>query len=316
MNNRSSTGGQGLAGKLIDAVFGGFMSVLLPGFGQLHNGQWNKAAWLFLLFCAATLAVNSLVTLFVPPEWFSYAFFAALAAAPLIWLYAVLDAMICGWKRSNHKLQRWQTFPVYTLAFLLGHGIWLGVVDGLIMQGIVREHLIDRFRIPSESMEPGLRRGDWFFADKRVNCPGCTHRVGAGDVVLFTTENRPDLVVVKRVIGMPGDTIVIDGINVLRNGKSLTKKSTNAKNGGIRVVERIRNKTYTAFWRDKRDKHQEYTVPQGHIFVMGDNRTRSRDSRFIGPVPLENVIAIPRQIFLSHTKDFDIRWKRVGKVVR
>ncbi|CAN5904399.1 signal peptidase I [soil metagenome] len=154
---------------------------------------------------------------------------------------------------------------------------------------VVRPYVVEAFYIPSESMVPTLEVGDRVLVNKFIYRFTEPDR---GDVVVFKTpegvdnsvggnpvaravgwaqgnrDKRQDLI--KRVVGLPGDTIAV------RNGKLFIN--------GERQNEQFVN-------QDLPDKSffEQTTVPKNHVFVMGDNRTNSRDSRFIGPIPFENI---------------------------
>ncbi|MGB3634273.1 MAG: signal peptidase I [Rubrobacteraceae bacterium] len=154
---------------------------------------------------------------------------------------------------------------------------------------VVRPYVVEAFYIPSESMVPTLEVGDRVLVNKFIYRFTEPERQ---DVVVFKSpegvdnsvdgnpiarligrfqgkrDERQDLI--KRVVGLPGDTIAV------RNGKL----SVN----GERQNEPYLNKEFP-----DQSFFQQTTVPKTKVFVMGDNRTNSRDSRFIGPVPKENI---------------------------
>jgi signal peptidase I len=216
------------------------------------------------------------------------------------------------WRAWRHPSapSRWQTIPVYTAVFLFAY---LAVFKAGF--GYVRSHIVEPFRIPSQSMAPGIVRGDFLFADKRVNCPGCRHETAPGDVALFVFPDNRGMVFIKRVIGMPGDTIEIDGAAVRRNGKPLTVRSTDMPDGGVTVVERGAHGEYEVQWDRADGGSRTFEVPHGHVFVMGDNRSHSRDSRSVGTIPLTDVIGVARSVWLSLDNDMEIRWERMGRRV-
>ena len=155
------------------------------------------------------------------------------------------------------------------------------IVGALILAVLVRTFLFGAYYIPSPSMEPTLSIGDRIVVNK---VSYRLHDVNRGDLVVFAptgmaaTEGIDDLI--KRVIGLPGETVtVVDG-RVLIDGGMLVEPyladphSTNdlvavpwCLDGGL----------------------AKCTVPAGHVFVMGDNRSNSRDSRIFGPVPLDSI---------------------------
>lgn len=222
---------------------------------------------------------------------------------------------------------------------------------------VLRSFFIQPFFIPSESMMPRLLVGDylivskWPFGYSRYSLPGSwplgggrlfAHLPERGDVVVFKTpqDNRTDYV--KRVIGLPGDTIQMrDGIVIL-NGLPIPKQrvddlvasatpgqpclsSTETLCHFPRYRETLPNgRSYEVL--DLRlqdgDNTRAFSVPADHLFLMGDNRDNSEDSRIalaqggVGYVPLDNVIGRAQLMFYSWDANGDwahkIRWNRIG----
>jgi signal peptidase I len=197
---------------------------------------------------------------------------------------------------------------------------------GLITVGI-HSLLFEPVWIPSGSMVPSLLVGDYVFVNKfaygysRFSFPFAPHwfsgRVlgGApkrGDVVVFRPPGLPDEDFVKRVVGLPGDTIQVMGGQLLINGVQVARADTGPfsddSSGTAVMAERyletlpggkvhpILKQTDGPEFSGSIDANntQVYTVPPGDLFMMGDNRDDSEDSRFldgpVGYVPLENVL--------------------------
>jgi signal peptidase I len=136
----------------------------------------------------------------------------------------------------------------------------------IFMFGVVRPFAVEALRIPSESMVPTLEVGDRVLVNKFIYR---FEDIGRGDLTLF--EGHDGEATIKRVVGLPGDRIAVrDGV-LFVNGES-RKESY--------VDYRLADSTF--FGPEK--------VPEGHVFVMGDNRTNSRDSRDLGPVPEKDVL--------------------------
>lgn len=137
--------------------------------------------------------------------------------------------------------------------------------------GFVRPFVVEAFYIPTKSMVPTLEVGDRLFVNKFIYR---FHEPERGDIVVFksvdgTTEGGQDDLI-KRIVGLPGDRISVqDGILFIN---------------GVRQEEPYVN-------RQPPDSSSfgPVTVPEGGVFVMGDNRAGSIDSRFFGPVPYENI---------------------------
>lgn len=154
--------------------------------------------------------------------------------------------------------------------------------------------LVVNFRVDGESMSPSLNNGQYLLVNKAVYfhldlnavrniIPG-QHRQGQDEVYLFHPPQRGDIIVfdpplrsdkpyVKRVIGLPGDRIMVHDNKVYVNGAALTEH----------YIAAPPHYTYPL-------GGGEFTVPAGTIFVLGDNRNNSSDSHVFGQVPLDNVI--------------------------
>ena len=177
--------------------------------------------------------------------------------------------------------------------------------------------LLQPYLIPSESMERTLLVGDFLLVDKEIYAPVGTsphlldwlepHRdVARGDIVVFHHPNPPLLV--KRVVGVPGDRIRIANGIVTVNGSPLVEPYA-AFEPTLRPAspEEFPGKVYSdyqvdiAWWRQMQGLTQngELVVPAGQYFVLGDNRNHSFDSRFWGFVPRQAIIARPLVIYFS-----------------
>jgi signal peptidase I len=197
-----------------------------------------------------------------------------------------------------------QTFREYSEA----------IVVAVILATLIRAFLFQAFEIPSGSMEPTLLIGDHILVNKFVygiRIPFSDSRwpefrkPERGHVVVFVYPVDRSKDFIKRVVGVGGDIIEIRNKVVLVNGKV-------AKDAHAHFSDTT---TYpgpvTA-----RDNMGPVTVPKDSLFMMGDNRDNSYDSRFWGFVPLRNVIGEASIIYFSFKGLGDIRWDRLFKIVR
>ena len=194
---------------------------------------------------------------------------------------------------------------------------------------IIRSFFAEPFNIPSGSMKPNLLVGDFIFVSKwsygfskhslPFSIPLIPGKIFSklperGEVVVFKTpaDNRTDYI--KRVIGLPGDRIQIINGKIIINDVLILRKKLNDfidtdKNSSIKRVRK-----YKEYFFNKEievldimdqgivDNTNLYIVPEGHFFVMGDNRDNSQDSRFtsvVGYIPIENLIGKAQFIFFS-----------------
>ncbi len=203
---------------------------------------------------------------------------------------------------------------------------------------VLRSFLYEPFRIPSDSMMPTLIQGDFIFVNKwryGLRLPVLNTRVvdigepQRGDVVVFRKPSEPSIVFIKRLVGLPGDTIRVTGSQVLVNGtpsqiaaRELYSGPKNEQYPFTRVgEEQLGEKTHSVLLDPTRPGLDgEWQVPPGHFFMMGDNRNNSRDSRFpeVGFVPEGNVIGKAEAIWLSFNPEPGslLLWERMGTGIR
>jgi signal peptidase I len=171
---------------------------------------------------------------------------------------------------------------------------------------------IQAFEIPTSSMENTLLIGDHVLVDRITVAPPTQwaafeqHRpIRRGDVIVFYSVETPELHLVKRVIGAPGDRIHLREGIVYRNGEALTEPYVIHSIGDHdpyrdnfpAVAPAQAGDTVVAGWPLRNG--DDIVVPTGHYFVMGDNRDVSHDSRYFGCIPRENIIGRPLFIYWS-----------------
>jgi len=284
------------------------LSLGLPGLGQLYAGDINKALWLFLAFVLADAPGIALAALYVPSALMLPLLVISVLLTLAVWIGAIIDAWRTAARRQIYTRRDWQVSGLYALLLIAGN-LFL-----FMLFGTMRAHLVQTFVIPTAAMQPGILPGDYVFADKRYNCPGCKSQVAIGDIGIFVYPNDRSLYYIKRVIGLPGDRVTVTGHHVAVNGKDLTHTETTSDNAVITTEE-----SGTRSWRVRWNKTAaspdvDVTVPAGQIFLLGDNRDLSTDSRQFGTVPLSDLVGKARQIWFSRGAR-GIRWNRLGKAL-
>lgn len=218
-------------------------------------------------------------------------------------------------------------------------GFFKTLIIALLCAGFVRSFFFEPFHIPSGSMKPNLLIGDYIFVAKysygysRYSFPfGLNlfegrfwqkHEPKRGDAVVFRLPSNPKINYIKRVMGLPGDRLqMIDGTLYINDQKvdkipggdffdedsaigAPIRKFLETLPEGKRVVTLDQTKT-------AQDNTGVYEVPEGHYFMMGDNRDNSQDSRyldFVGYVPEENLIGRATIIFFSASKPIWQIWQ-------
>lgn len=215
---------------------------------------------------------------------------------------------------------------------------WLKAIGAALLIWIVlRSFLVEAFRIPSASMENTLLVGDFLFVNKAVfggeleipltgiHCCrlpsfATPHR---DEVVVFRSveDSTPDLNIVKRVIGAPGDTLQMVHDTLVRNGQRLDEPYVLHGMPGADDLYRSQMRALQLpqyIGRDPDHYHPTshdwgpIVIPPLHYWVMGDNRDESYDSRFWGFLPRDHIRGRPLFIYMSvASHPFRIRWNRL-----
>jgi signal peptidase I len=189
------------------------------------------------------------------------------------------------------------------------------IIVAILLAFAIRVFVVQAFKIPSGSMLETLQIGDHILVNKLrygVRIPILGKRLvkfsdpRRGDVVVFVYPVDPSKDFIKRVIGEPGDTVEVKHKQVLINGEKIEDPYGQFVEGsgeGSRLTPR--------------DNFGPVTVPPDQVFVMGDNRDRSYDSRFWGFVPLDDVRGKAFVIYWSWDgEDRWVRWERIGDMIR
>jgi signal peptidase I len=215
----------------------------------------------------------------------------------------------------------------------------------VVLALVIRTFIVQPFKIPSGSMIPTLLVGDHLLVSKflygtkipfsdKVVLP--VREIKHGDVIVFRYPNnehdpsKTGLHYIKRVVGLPGDKVDVDGRNLIINGEEVPLTfvgSYQDERFGTeydKYQEDLLGKKHIVIYEQGREYTQRgnlpVVVPPGHVFVMGDNRDNSQDSRFWGFVPIHD---IEGEAFITHWSwDFDsnnfldkVRWDRIFSLI-
>jgi signal peptidase I len=164
----------------------------------------------------------------------------------------------------------------------LGVAIVVAIVVALLIQAF----LVKPFLIPTSSMADTLRPGDRVLVDRVVFH---LRRPRRGDIVVFAYPRNRDIMFIKRVIGLPGDTLETRAGRLYVNGRLLDEPYVH-QTGGVRDLTNPSGPVAGTTMRDPWSLALPFTVGRDEYFVMGDNRTRSDDSRTWGTVPSSDII--------------------------
>ena len=188
------------------------------------------------------------------------------------------------------------------------------IILAILIAFFIRTFVIQAYKIPSGSMKPTLLIGDHLLVTKfnyGVKLPlirSTIIPIGSpkrGDIVVFIYPEDQSKDFIKRLIGLPGDTIEVRNKKILVNG--LPWNDTY----GVHVDSMIIPGSV-----QPRDNFGPMTVPEDSLFVMGDNRDESFDSRFWGVVPMKDVLGKALIIYWSWDKEESgVRWSRLGTIL-
>jgi len=268
----------------------GGLSLVLPGAGQVYNRQIRKAligyAFFFLfpivfVLCNCLHSFWGLVLLIFLCIW--------------LYLYNVGDAILGAVRFKTNESRPLNKFLIMMLVIFIA-------ADVIIIAGYPSKNIIGlrALRLITDSMAPTLQAGDSFILDLNYYK---NNKIQRGDLIVFERALYKGPLC-KRVIGLPSDKIEGTGDEVLVNGEAIHESYTQHIGRNARLD-------------DFNQKHQlsdfgSITVPDGQLFVMGDNRDNSYDSRDpdFGFVPVQSVWAKPLYIYFSTSRS------RIGKTIK
>jgi signal peptidase I len=218
----------------------------------------------------------------------------------------------------------------------------LQLAASILLFLVTRSLVVEMYKIPTPSMQRTLLVGDFLVVNKMVygpelpfthiKLPGL-HQPRRGDVIVFKWPSDPSINFVKRVVGVPGDTLLMHNGVLQRNGLPLreTYVTHTSADADMAVDEFRWQRDYLvksarasgAYW-PSRNNWGPLVVPPRDLFVLGDNRDNSLDSRYWGFVPDSLVRGQPMFVYYSYRPDSasnwswltNARWRRLGTIVR
>lgn len=226
--------------------------------------------------------------------------FWAVLACGLIWLGDVL--LLRKRRRAADPEAEDPTLVEYARSFF----------PVLLLVLVLRSFLAEPYQIPSESMVPTLEVGDFILVNKYaygLRLPVFGTKVAdigdpqRGDVMVFIPPHDPRYFI-KRVIGLPGDTVRYENKVLFINGERLKYELVGEVDGRAYVtqmreyVENIDGRSHSIFKNGRFERTQEWEIPPGSYLMMGDNRDKSQDSRFWGLAQEQNIVGKAVAIWL------------------
>lgn len=265
------------------------LSIAATGLGHIYCGRLLKGLILFfagfafapiIVITARNAASPSMLVLVI----------ASLLLLAGIFIYAFIDAGLLARKMGpGFQLKEYNRWYIYLLFIVVALSYPTNLASS------IRDNVLQAFKIPAQSMAPGILRGDHIFLNKAIYKIKAPAR---GDVVVFVYPDDRRLYYIKRIAALPGDTIEIRDNKLLINDQPLVYKEIKPRPGmnfepgeTIRALEEDNNgHRYPILTNSARAENlPKTTVPHGTCFVLGDNRGHSKDSRTFGPIPLADV---------------------------
>jgi signal peptidase I len=255
-------------------IFSLFLSVLMPGLGQFYARQRKTAAAIY----ASGIVLYGLFWAGLYKH-----FYGLLLWLTALFVYCVVNiatAYTIG-KKAGQNHVPYRCLAIYLLAAVVHLVLFL---PKLFQLGLP----VKTYHIPTSSMAPALQVGDYFMVEQGVD-PGTLQR---GDVVVFTSPTHPNIAYVKRIIGLPADVVEISGAKVWINSMRLSEPYLS------------KNPSSPSYYG--RSHYGPLVVPQDGVYVLGDNRSHSADSRQFKSIELKSIIG--KALYIVWSADL----KRIG----
>jgi signal peptidase I len=281
------------------------LALLMPGLGQVYNGNARQGLMTFLFF-------EGILSLLI----IAWAYLLPLFSILVMWVMAALIGYF-GISVFTYRQAR-QTDPKLHPKW---YSRWYGLIGILLFWTLIEpyaspsKYFVAVSQMSAGSMLPTLMKGDYLVIKKA--CYGIKSPFLDDFLISFSYPKRGDLIIfkypederkdfVKRVIGLPGETIELRQKEVYINGEALMEPYAIHNDPLVLPSDS----------KSPRDNFGPVSVPAGSFFVLGDNRDQSLDSRFWGFVRYNKIKGRASSIYLSFDKETrQVRWERFGKIL-
>jgi len=305
MNNLASST---IAEHPRNPIWAVLLSIAATGLGHIYCGRLLKGLILFfasfafapIIVVAAQNAASTFMLMIV---------IASLTILLGVFVYAFIDAGLQACKlREGYQLKEYNRWYIYLLFIVVALSYPTNLASS------IRDHVLQAFRIPSQSMAPAILPGDRILLNKSIYKIKAPQR---GDVVVFIYPDDRRLYYIKRIVALPGDTIEINNNKILINDKPLDYNAVSPQPElNLNLDKTIHTQQENNIDRSypilndstRMENMPKISVPHGTCFVLGDNRSHSKDSRHFGPIPLADVKGRVDYIYWP-----TLNWSRFGR---
>lgn len=283
------------------------MSVLFLGSGQLYNGQLKKA----IIFSLSIIPIYFMIGFSGLLKSFNGLLISTFLVLAYI-TYVLYDATHWAIKQKDYQLKSVNSIKYY-IGFIIGWDILIFALPNTV-KSITG---FETFEIPTPSMEPSIMIGDRIMAT-RIK----PDKIVIGNIISFTKDDGQKYL--SRAVGLPGDKIEIIDDKVSINGqleqwneleitrdKEIEYQKFRSMLPNSKEIATLKMLKYNGqnIPTQEISNQKVMKVPENHIFVMGDNRNNSMDSRMYGTIPFENIDNVVHYVWWSKDKS------RIGKVL-
>ncbi len=288
------------------------LSFLAAGVGHLYCGRIAKGLPMYFAWLLVPLGIT--IAALAPPSPTSFVLLVLLPVVVVfgVYLYAAIDA----WRLADrigpgYSLRDYNRARIYWLLIVVQLVFSTGLIAG------VRGFVYEAFRIPTSSMSPTILPGDRILVRKLLTRDHVPNR---GDLIVYRNPTPTGAAnFIARVVAVSGDHLKIRGEQLFINGKELDRDRVpgerlkfvgNQVNGQVAVEENSLRR-YLVAYGDSKDEHAqgdfEATIPVHHVFVLGDNRDRAKDSRHFGSIHVADIVGYVEYIYWPSES-----WSRFG----
>jgi signal peptidase I len=281
--------------------------------GHLYCGRIAKGLPLYFAWLLVPLGITIAALLPPSPTTFVLLVLLPVVVVLIVYLYAAIDAWRLAYQIGpGYSLRDYNRAAIYGLLIVVQLVYSIGLIAG------VRGFVYEAFLIPSDSMSPTILRGDRFLARKLLTQDHVPNR---GDLIVYRNPTPTGAAkFVGRVVAIAGDHLEIKGERLLINGKELERDRVPAEslkflshdvNGRVSFEENS-GRRYLVAYGDAKDGGSakadfDATIPEHHVFVLGDNRDRAKDSGHFGPIHLADIVGYVEYIYWPSES-----WSRFG----